>query len=259
MSLAQESTGICATCERLVRFSAENEWLRDHFLCGNCASLPRERALMEAIKMFYPNYADLDIHECSPAPRGASLLLQQRCANYSTSHFYPNIAFGDNHPEHGHRCENLENMTFSDNHFDLFISQDVMEHILHPAKAFAEIARVLRPGGAHIFTVPIINKNLPSEVWASSDKNGRVVYHQPPEYHGNPIDDKGSLVTMHWGYDIAEFIQRHTGMYSTLLQIDDPAKGIRAEYIDVVISRKPRSFKTKPLAAFLIKLKLLVR
>jgi SAM-dependent methyltransferase len=39
--------------------------------------------------------------------------------------------------------------------FDLVIPQDFFEHVLRPAKAFAEIVRALKPGGALIiYTVP---------------------------------------------------------------------------------------------------------
>ena len=51
----------------------------------------------------------------------------------------------------GNRCENLEELTFDDNTFDLVITQDVLEHVLNPGKAFKEICRVLKPGGAHKF------------------------------------------------------------------------------------------------------------
>ena len=47
----------------------------------------------------------------------------------------------------GVRCENLEELTFPDESIDLHISQDVMEHVFQPKRAFAEIARTLRPGG----------------------------------------------------------------------------------------------------------------
>ena len=50
------------------------------------------------------------------------------------------------------RCENLENLTFSDNTFDIFITQDVFEHIFDPITASKEIMRVLKPGGSHVFT-----------------------------------------------------------------------------------------------------------
>jgi len=60
------------------------------------------------------------------------------------------------------RCENLEALTFANESIDLHITQDVMEHVFHPSKVFKEIARTLKLGGAHIFTVPIVNKHMPS-------------------------------------------------------------------------------------------------
>ncbi len=230
--------GICPICEKDVTFESENDWLRDNFFCSGCGSIPRERALMRVIELFYPNWRDLNIHESSPAPRGASLKLRTECSNYTASHFYPDIPRGAIHPKSGYQSQDLESMTFENNSFDLFISQDVMEHIFDPEKAFKEVARVLKLGGAHIFTVPIINKANQSECWASRDGNGKIVYHHEPEYHGNPIDKKGSLVTMHWGYDIADFIQRAAGTPTTIVYIDDLERGIRAEFIEVLVSRK---------------------
>ncbi|MEM9373912.1 MAG: class I SAM-dependent methyltransferase, partial [Planctomycetota bacterium] len=95
------------------------------------------------------------------------------------------------------------------------------------------------PGGAHIFTTPLVNKERPSEVWASLDDKGAVVHHHEPEYHGNPIDSKGSLVTMHWGWDICEHVERASGLHTTLVHLDDLSHGIRAEFIEVCITRKP--------------------
>ena len=137
------------------------------------------------------------------------------------------------------RCEDLENLTFQDEAFDLFVTQDVMEHIFNPAKAFSEIARVLKPGGAHIFTTPLINKHNPSERWASRGTGNEIIYQHTPEYHGNPVDNSGSLVTMHWGYDITEDILAASGLHSTIIMMDNPDLGIRAEYIEVIVSRKP--------------------
>lgn len=233
-----EVGGVCPICEQKVIFRSKHDWLRDHFLCSNCGSIPRERALMQVIKTYYPNYRDLKIHESSPGDRGTSIKLKSECRSYSTSHYYNDLPLGQYHPTHGHRCENLENLTFADEEFDLFITQDVMEHIFEPDKAFREIARVLKPGGAHVFTVPLINKNNRSERWASRSDDGELIFHHEPEYHGNPIDTEGSLVTMHWGYDIAEFIMLSSGIYSTIIMIDDVQLGIRAEYIEVIVSRK---------------------
>ncbi|MCF3609808.1 class I SAM-dependent methyltransferase [Planktothrix agardhii 1033] len=118
------------------------------------------------------------------------------------------------------------------------ISQDVMEHIFNPEKAFSEIARTLKPGGAHTFTVPIVKKEQPSSIRATLEANGEINYLEEAQYHGNPINPKGSLVTRDWGYDICNFILKHSGLYTTIVYIDDISLGIRAEYIEVLISRK---------------------
>jgi SAM-dependent methyltransferase len=230
--------GNCPICEKAVTFSAKEPWFRDHLFCSSCGSIPRERALMKVISDYYPNWRDLSIHESSPGGRGASIKLHNECTGYTASQFYADITPGHVHLESGYRCENLEKLTFPDNSFDLFITQDVMEHILDPAAAFKEIARVLKPGGAHIFTAPLINKTRKSEIWASRDESDQIIYHHEPEYHGNPVDQKGALVTMHWGYDIAGFIVEKSNTPTVIIAIDNIDLGIRAEYIDVLISAK---------------------
>ncbi|WP_019505367.1 class I SAM-dependent methyltransferase [Pleurocapsa sp. PCC 7319] len=232
-----ENKGYCHTCDREVTFSAKRDWLRDWYVCSNCNSIPRERALMYCIEKYYPNWRQLSIHESSPGGRGASVKLQENNEKYIGTHYFPELKPGEIHTT-GWRNENLENQTFADESFDLVISQDVMEHIFHPDQAFAEIARTLKPGGAHIFTVPIINKNNPTEVWACLNEDGTINHIGEPEYHGNPVDAKGALVTMHWGYDICDYIQKHSGLYTTMVDIDDLSLGIRAEYIEVLVSRK---------------------
>lgn len=213
--------------------------MRDHFVCEGCGSIPRERALMETIKLFYPSYPSLTIHESSPVKRGASTRLKRDCRRYSSSQFLPAVEPGKVDRRTRTRCENLEALTLPSESVDIFITQDVMEHILRPDLAFAEIARVLRPGGAHIFTVPLINKAEKSEVWASVDDSGSIVHHHEPEFHGNPVDPNGSLVAMHWGWDIQQRIWETSGLPTTLIHHDDLTKGLRAEFLEVLVSRKP--------------------
>ncbi|MBC7490504.1 MAG: class I SAM-dependent methyltransferase [Glaciimonas sp.] len=231
-----ESEGYCSTCNQMVSFVAKNAWLRDHFFCTKCGSIPRERALMHVIEQFYPNWRDLIIHETSPGNRGASVRLAQECKNYIPSQFFLGQKLGAIYS--GMRCENLEALSFDDESIDLHISQDVMEHIFHPDKAFKEVARTLKPGGAHIFTVPLMNKTKKSERWASQNKAGKIIYHHEPEYHGNPIDATGALVTMHWGFDLAGFITEVAKTPTTIISIDNLNLGIRAEYIEVLMSVK---------------------
>ena len=112
-----------------------------------------------------------------------------------------------------------------------------MHDLAAPDKAIAEIARTLKPGGAHIMSVPIVNKDRPATRRAAL-QDGKVVHFAEPEYHGNPVDDEGSLVTIDWGYDIADFLHHHSGMPTSMFVIDDLSQGIRAEYIEIVVSRK---------------------
>lgn len=237
MSYFVSNQGYCLTCDREVTFLAANEWLRDHYICNNCHSIPRERALMYCIEKYYPNWKQLNIHESSPAIRGASLKLKNNCKTYLGTHYLPDFPKGEIHPS-GWRCEDLENQTFADESFDLVITQDVMEHIFNPDKAFAEIARTLKPGGAHIFTVPLVKKEQPSVRNAQKDEEGNVVILLYPDYHSNPLDNQGSLVTMYWGYDICDYILKQSGLYTTTAYIDNLSLGIRAELIEVLISRK---------------------
>lgn len=69
----------------------EHAFLRGFFVCSNCASIPRERALMSVINMYYPDYRNLDIHESSPSGRDTSEKLREECRHYTTSHYYPDM------------------------------------------------------------------------------------------------------------------------------------------------------------------------
>ncbi len=231
-----KSSGHCSTCDCEVDFVAYDTWLRDHFVCSNCGSIPRERALMVVIDTYFPNWRDSIIHESSPFNRGASVRLAKECSKYLTSQFLPEHSPGS--IVGGIRCENLEALTFADESIDLHITQDVLEHVFHPSKVFSEIARTLKPGGMHIFTVPLVNKSSPSKLRVGIN-NDKIVHLAPEIYHGNPIGDGRSLVTVDWGFDICQHIFDSCGLFTQLIHIDDLTRGIRAEYIEVLITFKP--------------------
>jgi hypothetical protein len=111
--------------------------------------------------------------------------------------------------------------------------------VLRPERAFAEIARTLKPGGAHVFTTPLVNKEAPSRMRIAVDASGAVSHLEPPAYHGNPIDAQGSLVTIDWGFDIRDHIVAACGLETEMIRIDDLDRGIRAEYIEVLVTTKP--------------------
>lgn len=53
-----------------------------------------------------------------------------------------------------------EALPFEDNFFDLAVAWDVMEHVPDDQKAFAEVSRVLKPGGYFLFSIPLGKKYL---------------------------------------------------------------------------------------------------
>ncbi len=178
----------------------------------------------------------LSIHESSPAKRGASIKFRNQCEKYLATQYFPSQPVGQN--VNGYRNENLEKQTFTNESFDIVVAQDVMEHVYDPERAFSEIARTLNKGGAHIFTVPLVNKHKKTEVWAREGDNGEPVFLKNSEYHGNPIDPKGTPFTMHWGFDIVDFIKEKSSLETIIEYIDDLSYGVRAEYIEVLISLK---------------------
>jgi nitrogen regulatory protein PII len=230
--------GWCPICEKAVTFSSREEWLRDHYLCSGCGSIPRERALMHVIQTRYPNWRELHIHESSPGHRGASVKLREQCKNYTATQYDPDVGFGKNHATKGYRSEDLEKQTFPDEAFDLVVTQDVMEHIFDAEAALREIHRTLKPGGAHIFTTPLVNQDKPSQRRAERKSDGTVMHLFPPEYHGNPMSQEGSLVTWHWGTDIVQRCESLSDSETSINNSTDERLGIEGEYCEVVIVGK---------------------
>ena len=147
--------------------------------------------------------------------RGANRRLTKEAPAYVVSQYYPGVPPGK--IVNGIRCENLEHLSFGNESFDLHITQDVFEHLFDPAAASREIARTLRPGGAHVFTTPLVRKNEPTRFCASLAPDGTVIHLMEPEYHDNPISSEESLVTVNWGYDITNFIFETSGLFTEIV------------------------------------------
>jgi SAM-dependent methyltransferase len=186
------------------------------------------------LETHFPRWREeMSIHESSPGSASSEKIARE-CKHYTATQYFPDVPSGQTHL--GFRCENLEAQTFADGQFDLVITQDVLEHILHPGKALAEIARTLKPGGAHLFTVPWY-------YWKKTDiraveEDGEIIHRLPPEYHGNPISREGSLVVSEWGRELIDYIYRESGLTTTVLRIYNPRMGIEAKFIEVFISQK---------------------
>ena len=225
--------GVCSICERRTLFVEESSWLRDHYLCARCRSVPRWRALIEVLNNSFPEWRKGKILESSPGGP-ASDKLQRECFRYVPTHYFPGQLPGSH--VGGVRCENLERLTFPEESFDLVITQDVFEHVLNPGKAFKEVARVLKRGGAHVFTVPYFHWQ-PTFVRALETAEG-IQYLAEKQYHGNPIDAAGSLVVTDWGEELVDFIYQHGGLITSIFQLRDRSRGLDAEFLEVFVSKK---------------------
>lgn len=148
--IVRETRGYCPCCKQETTFLAENFWLRDFYICTKCGSIPRQRALMKVLREFCPDLKKIRIHESSPSPEMIARM-RSEADNYSFSYCYDDMPLGAI-LENGGTNENLERLTLPDESVDVFITQDVMEHICSPNKAFREIERVLSTGGGtHIY------------------------------------------------------------------------------------------------------------
>jgi SAM-dependent methyltransferase len=234
VTLAGPVLGVCSICEKRTVFVKEGPWLRDQFLCYRCGSIPRWRALIHVLETRFPAWRRKPIHESSPAGP-ASAKLARECPQYTPTHFFADVEPGE--CKTGVRCENLERQTFADGSFDLVVTSDVFEHVLDPGRAFAEIGRTLRGGGAHVFTVPWYwwKETLVRAVRAD---DGEIKNLEPPDYHGNPIDESGSLVVTEWGRQLCDFIYSSSGMTTTAILIRDMKLGLAGEFCEVFISSK---------------------
>ena len=234
LAMYPTNSGYCVICEQKTVFIKYEKWLRDNYLCRRCRSIPRNRALVNALNVFYPDWKICSMHESSP---GGTLSDYLRNSNkgYTSSHYFDGVRRGEY--KDGVRSEDLSSLTFEDDAFDLFITSDVFEHVMEPAKAFSEIARVLKKNGAHVFTMPWYPE-LQKTTQRAKLEDGKIINLADPVYHGNPISGEGSLVTYDWGRDFVNYIFKSSGLHTTIYLAKDKFLGLEAEFLEVFISVK---------------------
>lgn len=108
--------------------------------------------------------------------------------------------------KNGVRNETLTALSFPDQSFDILISLDVLEHIPDYQLAFKECARVLRPGGKMLWSVPFA-ANSPSNIVRAKIENDKIVHILPPEYHGDPLSTDGVLCFQYFGWEMVEMMR----------------------------------------------------
>jgi SAM-dependent methyltransferase len=236
--------GYCPICRQRTRFVAKHEWLRDFYLCEGCHSCPRQRALAAVLEATTPRWRELAVHESSPSIN----FFAAQCPRYTHSFLFDDVPLGSF--RNGARCEDLERLTFADDTFDVFLTQDVLEHVFQPDRALREIVRVLKPAGVHVFTTPKHKHLLNSSPRVRRTEGGEIEHVLPAQYHENPIGDSRSLVTWDYGADFDDLASKWAGYLVSDYVIRDRRRGIDGEYLDVFVMRKDelnRKLSNNPL------------
>jgi SAM-dependent methyltransferase len=177
----------------MVRLARDETGVR----CVRCGASPVHLAVGHALRRLVPR---LDASEvCELSARGPlARYLRRHARRTALSEYLPDVPSGT--VRDGVRCEDVQHLRYADAGFDLVTHTEVLEHVADDARAFAELRRVLRPGGLMVFTVPL--HEGPTRERARLC-NGEIEHLQPPAYHGDPLRGGAAiLVFRDYGTDI---------------------------------------------------------
>lgn len=223
--------GWCIACSTIVDFEIRRApiWtnLREAIICPRCQLNSRMRMMVSALGRFGTQHKLHILERFTPF----YVFLEKRFPKLTGSEFLgPDYKPGSKHKLKGLEGIEVEhqdfmNLSFPDSSLQLLIHGDVLEHVPDPWRAFREAARVIKPAGTMLFTVPFFDseKNV---VRARLEKG--VLRHLLPEaYHGNPMHpEKGSLVFTEPGWQMLDDLQRAGFKSAEIGFCYDPFQGI---------------------------------
>jgi SAM-dependent methyltransferase len=197
--------GMCHVCRKRTQFTYSTSNLREDLVCGECNLINRLRASVWLFEV-----------ECRPRRGSAIYLTEQVTQLYAVlAHRYPGlqgseylgpgVALGE--VAGNVRNESLTALTFASGSFSYLLSFECFEHIPDYGQAFRECARVLRPGGRMVFSVPFLRDAETTLVRAKIGPGGEIEHILEPEYHGDPLSNAGCLCYQHFGWDILDSLR----------------------------------------------------
>lgn len=190
--------GSCYVCGRSGRFSKGPGSFRETYQCAHCTASLRYQGQALAILHEFADSTDIrslaqltrdpafqskSIYE--PGTIGPLRRYLSSAQRYEISQYLPNAKPGTT--RNGIRCENLMSLTFLDSSFDLVVTSDVFEHVRKPWQGFREVLRVLRPGGVHIFSVPVHHPIPDDTVYRVDTSSAHDVHLLEPHYHNRHL------------------------------------------------------------------------
>jgi SAM-dependent methyltransferase len=160
----------------VVRLRNEESGVR----CLRCGASPVHRSLAQVLLRHVDRLRDRDT--CELSARGPwAAYLRTRSRKAALSEYFADLPAGTT--RNGVRCEDVQKLSYADASFDLVTHTEVLEHVPDDRRAFAEMRRVLRPGGWMLFTVPLYGA---ATIERARLCNGAVEHLLPPVYHGDP-------------------------------------------------------------------------
>ena len=181
----------------LIKFGSN---YREGLIFGGLNS--RQRAVWLELKRFQGERPDSQIKIYAPeAVTDFALLMRGRYVKFIGSEYAPSPQ--DQASLYPIRHENLQKLSFPDGVFDAVVINDVLEHVPDVDLCLREVARILRPDGALVTTFPFAMGNAQPIIKARLTESG-IEYLDEPQYHGKPVDPKGSLVFEIPGWNILE-------------------------------------------------------
>lgn len=144
--------------------------------------------------------------------------------------------FGSTSP--GVPSEDLTRLSYADASFDIVITSDTLEHVPDIDQALRETCRVLKPGGMHVFSVPVV-WDRPTRQRAKLE-GGVLTHLLPPSHHGAAQEGKTDfLVFNEFG---ADFLSRCAAAGFEIELLRDPVNPALVTFI----ARKPPAAHTSP-------------
>jgi SAM-dependent methyltransferase len=188
--------GRCKCCERPTIFVAHRSGCSEFQVCLFCSANERYELLAAEIRERYgESLTRMDVLELDPRSPLRTVLTRAR--TYTRS-FY---AEGSPSPQQdGAVCADITALQFENESLDLIVSSDVLEHVPDLGAALRESARVLRPGGSHLFTVPPRTQTK----MRAQIVGGQVQHLLPPERHLDPLSPDGILAFWDLGPDLGD-------------------------------------------------------
>lgn len=255
-------SSFCIVCGSHSTFVFADRALREDFRCNVCKASLRYRvqsqALLSALTYVAGNavkdcdslessiqqglFKEFDIYEpgiVGPYEKRFSLV-----ASYQRSYYWDDFPLGES--KDGVRNENLEALTFDDESFDLVITSDIFEHVRNPLRAFEEVARILKPGGCHVFTIPAQLPMRQKTVFRVDTSTEEDVHILPAHYH-IAGDGGKSLVYTEFGVDFWKKVQTVAGTaIETIVYQPKDGEDVRSCTAIAFIQRKGRTSEQSP-------------